>query len=73
MADDTGVSLLTAEVEDPSGYGRIIRDPRGAVAGIVEHADATPEQRLVREINVGRWRRPATGWARPAGRSNLPG
>ncbi|MYA31413.1 MAG: UDP-N-acetylglucosamine diphosphorylase/glucosamine-1-phosphate N-acetyltransferase [Gammaproteobacteria bacterium] len=53
VADDDGVSLLTAEVEDPSGYGRIIRNPDGAVAGIVEHADATPEQRLVREINVG--------------------
>ena len=53
VADDTGVSLLTAEVEDPFGYGRIIRDPDGTVAGIVEHADATPEQRLVREINVG--------------------
>ena len=52
-ADDTGVSLLTAEVEDPSGYGRIIREPGGSVAGIVEHADATPEQRLGREINVG--------------------
>ena len=53
VADDNGVSLLTAEVEDPSGYGRIIRDSAGAVAGIVEHAHATPEQRLVREINVG--------------------
>ena len=53
VAHDNGVSLLTAEVEDPSGYGRIIRDPHGAVAGIVEHADATGEQRLVREINAG--------------------
>ena len=53
VADHNGVSLLTAEVEDPSGYGRIIRNPDGTVAGIVEHADATPEQRLVREINVG--------------------
>lgn len=53
VVHQTGVSLLTAEVEDPSGYGRIIRDKDGAVAGIVEHADATPEQRLVREINVG--------------------
>ena len=47
------VSLLTAEVGDPSGYGRIIREPDGSVAGIVEHADATPEQRLLREINAG--------------------
>ena len=53
VAGEGGVSLLTAEVEDPRGYGRIIRKPDGSVAGIVEHADATPEQRLLREINVG--------------------
>lgn len=73
VADDTGVSLLTAEVEDPSGYGRIIRGPDGAVAGIVEHADATPEQRLVREINVGPmaapgdWLGEACGALKPSG------
>ena len=53
VADESGVSLLTAEVEDPSGYGRILRDSDGAVKGIVEHADATPEQRLIHEINAG--------------------
>lgn len=53
VAGDSGVALLTAEVENPFGYGRIIRNPDGSVAGIVEHADTTPGQRLVREINVG--------------------
>jgi bifunctional UDP-N-acetylglucosamine pyrophosphorylase/glucosamine-1-phosphate N-acetyltransferase len=46
------VTILTTEVEDPTGYGRIVRDPRsGDVAEIVEHGDATAEQRDIREIN----------------------
>ena len=47
------VTLLTAEVGDPAGYGRVLRGPDGAVTGIVEHGDATPEQRTIREINSG--------------------
>ena len=50
------VTLLTAELDDPAGYGRVIRagGPDAlAVAGVVEHRDATPEQRAVREINAG--------------------
>ncbi|HEV7975111.1 bifunctional UDP-N-acetylglucosamine diphosphorylase/glucosamine-1-phosphate N-acetyltransferase GlmU [Amycolatopsis sp.] len=47
------VTVLTAAVEDPSGYGRIVRDDSGAVAAIVEHKDATPEQLAIREINSG--------------------
>jgi bifunctional UDP-N-acetylglucosamine pyrophosphorylase/glucosamine-1-phosphate N-acetyltransferase len=38
---------------DPTGYGRIIRDPDGALAEIIEEADATPEQRAVTEVNSG--------------------
>ena len=53
VADTDGVSLLTAQVDDPTGYGRIVRRDDGSVAGIVEHADASAEQRLIREINVG--------------------
>ena len=45
--------MLTARVSDPSGYGRIVRDEAGALAGIVEDADATPEQRAIDEINSG--------------------
>lgn len=47
-----GVSMLTAEIADPTGYGRVIRHD-GAVRGIVEHKDADEHQRRVREINAG--------------------
>ena len=47
------VTVLTARVGDPGGYGRIVRDERGALAEIVEYADATPEQRAIDEINSG--------------------
>jgi UDP-N-acetylglucosamine pyrophosphorylase len=47
-------TLLTAILDDPSGYGRILRDgPGGSVLGIVEHKDASPEQLKVKEINTG--------------------
>jgi bifunctional UDP-N-acetylglucosamine pyrophosphorylase/glucosamine-1-phosphate N-acetyltransferase len=46
------VSLLTARLKDPTGYGRVIRDASGAVSAIVEHKDATEEQRKVDEVNV---------------------
>ncbi len=45
-------TLLTAVVDDPSGYGRILRDGE-AVAGIVEHHDASAAEREIREINAG--------------------
>jgi len=45
------VTVLTAEVPEPSGYGRVLRDGTGAVTAIVEEKDATPEQAAVREIN----------------------
>ncbi len=47
------VTVLTAEVPDPAGYGRVLRDAAGSVTGIVEHRDADPAQRAVREINSG--------------------
>jgi bifunctional UDP-N-acetylglucosamine pyrophosphorylase/glucosamine-1-phosphate N-acetyltransferase len=47
------VTVLTALVDDPAGYGRIIRDSSGGFAQIVEHADATPAQRAIKEINSG--------------------
>jgi bifunctional UDP-N-acetylglucosamine pyrophosphorylase / glucosamine-1-phosphate N-acetyltransferase len=48
-----GVTVLTAVVPDATGYGRILRDAEGAVAAIVEHKEATAEQRAVDEINSG--------------------
>jgi bifunctional UDP-N-acetylglucosamine pyrophosphorylase/glucosamine-1-phosphate N-acetyltransferase len=47
------LTVLTAQVEDPTGLGRIVRDAEGRVRAIVEERDATPEQRAVREINAG--------------------
>jgi bifunctional UDP-N-acetylglucosamine pyrophosphorylase/glucosamine-1-phosphate N-acetyltransferase len=47
------LTVLTAEVADPTGLGRIVRDADGAVRAIVEDRDATPEQRAIREINAG--------------------
>ncbi len=44
-------TILTAELEDPTGYGRVIRKGE-SVVGIVEHRDATPEQLRIREINT---------------------
>jgi UDP-N-acetylglucosamine pyrophosphorylase len=46
-------TILTAELEDPSGYGRVLRGEGDNVVGIVEHKDATDDQRRVREINSG--------------------
>ncbi|MER7131064.1 bifunctional UDP-N-acetylglucosamine diphosphorylase/glucosamine-1-phosphate N-acetyltransferase GlmU [Streptosporangium saharense] len=52
-ADGNAVTVLSAEVPDPYGYGRIVRDTTGAVLQIVEEKDATPGQRAIREMNSG--------------------
>jgi len=46
-------TVLTAELDDPYGYGRIVRDESGRIARIVEERDASSEERAVREINSG--------------------
>jgi bifunctional UDP-N-acetylglucosamine pyrophosphorylase/glucosamine-1-phosphate N-acetyltransferase len=46
-------TVLSTDMPDPTGYGRIVRDDTDAVTAIVEHGDATAEQRAVHEINVG--------------------
>jgi bifunctional UDP-N-acetylglucosamine pyrophosphorylase/glucosamine-1-phosphate N-acetyltransferase len=46
-------TVLTAVLEDPTGYGRVVRDGTGAVAAIVEHKDADEHVRAVREVNSG--------------------
>jgi bifunctional UDP-N-acetylglucosamine pyrophosphorylase / glucosamine-1-phosphate N-acetyltransferase len=52
---DSGATatVLTMELEDPAGYGRIIRGADGSVFGIVEHRDATPEELNIHEVNSG--------------------
>ena len=46
-------TLLTVKLEDPTGYGRIVRDADGRFERIVEQKDATPEERQIKEINAG--------------------
>lgn len=50
---DAAVTVLTAVLPDATGYGRVIRDEAGAIVRIVEHKDASEEERAVREINSG--------------------
>ena len=47
------LALLTLSIADASGYGRVLRAPDGSVLGIVEHKDASPEQRDIREFYTG--------------------
>jgi bifunctional UDP-N-acetylglucosamine pyrophosphorylase/glucosamine-1-phosphate N-acetyltransferase len=47
------VTVLTAYLDDPTGYGRILRDDQGRMVGIVEERDASEEERAIREINSG--------------------
>lgn len=51
--EGAAATVLTACVDDPTGYGRIIRDEDGCVNRIVEHKDANDEERNIREINTG--------------------
>ena len=52
-AEAGALGLVTAQFEDPAELGRIQRDSQGMIRSIVEHADASPEQRAIREINSG--------------------
>jgi bifunctional UDP-N-acetylglucosamine pyrophosphorylase/glucosamine-1-phosphate N-acetyltransferase len=48
-----GLAILTEELADPAGYGRIVRGPNGNVERIVEHKDATHAEREIHEVNTG--------------------
>ena len=61
------LAILTVEVEEPTGYGRILRDG-GAVRRIVEEKDATPAERAIREVNTGIMVLPTGNLARWLGR-----
>ncbi len=72
-ADSDALALLTVNLDQAAGYGRIVRDPNGLVRGIVEHKDATPEQLLIREANSGLMAAPAgrlREWLLGLGRDN---
>lgn len=70
------LAVLAAELQDPSGYGRIVRDPEGRVAAIVEHKDADDEQRRIRIVNTGILAAEATalkGWLAALSNDNAQG
>jgi bifunctional N-acetylglucosamine-1-phosphate-uridyltransferase/glucosamine-1-phosphate-acetyltransferase GlmU-like protein len=50
-ARQAGATILTADLDDPTGYGRVVRKPSGDVARIVEHRDASDDERALTEIN----------------------
>lgn len=59
------LAVLTVKLDNPSGYGRILRDDAGKVVAIVEDKDATPAQRAIAEVNTGIMAIPASrlaGW-----------
>jgi bifunctional UDP-N-acetylglucosamine pyrophosphorylase/glucosamine-1-phosphate N-acetyltransferase len=73
---DERLTLLTAEVDDPAGYGRIVRDSAGQVVRIVEHKDASARERSIREINTGILAAPArrlAHWLARLGTDNAQG
>ncbi|HLT13264.1 MAG TPA: bifunctional UDP-N-acetylglucosamine diphosphorylase/glucosamine-1-phosphate N-acetyltransferase GlmU [Marinobacter sp.] len=51
--DDRNLALLTVDMDNPHGYGRIVRDTDGQVQAIVEQKDATAEQQDIKEVNTG--------------------
>jgi bifunctional UDP-N-acetylglucosamine pyrophosphorylase/glucosamine-1-phosphate N-acetyltransferase len=75
LLEAKGLALLTAELPDPHGYGRIVRKA-GKVVGIVEEKDATAAQRKLREVNTGFLAAPAkllNQWLPKVGNANAKG
>ena len=70
------VAVLTSDLDDPTGYGRIVRGDAGAIRAIVEEKDATPDERRIREINTGLMALPTArlgGWLARLGNDNAQG
>jgi bifunctional UDP-N-acetylglucosamine pyrophosphorylase/glucosamine-1-phosphate N-acetyltransferase len=71
-----GMGLLTINLDDPSGYGRIVRDDKGAVERIVEQKDANADELAIREVNTGIMVLPGekiTGWLDGLSNNNAQG
>ncbi|MCL5737000.1 MAG: NTP transferase domain-containing protein [Actinobacteria bacterium] len=61
MRSGAAATVLTVILEDPTGYGRIVRGPDGAILRVVEHRDATPEEHSICEVNTGMYVLPIPG------------
>lgn len=75
-ASDNGLALLTETLEDPTGYGRIVRDDAGQVVTIVEQKDANQSERSIKEVNTGMLVAPTDklrGWLERLGCDNAQG
>ena len=59
QCSDRSIALLTVELSDPTGYGRVVRDGAGNVVRIVEQKDANTKERAIREVNTGLLAAPA--------------
>ena len=71
-----GLAVVTVRLDDPAGYGRIVRDEAGAIRAIVEDKDATPAQRQITEVNTGLIAAPARyfkPWLARIGNDNRKG
>ncbi|WP_298019289.1 bifunctional UDP-N-acetylglucosamine diphosphorylase/glucosamine-1-phosphate N-acetyltransferase GlmU [uncultured Castellaniella sp.] len=68
QARGDGLALLTETLDDPSGYGRIVRDAQGRVQRIVEHKDASDAERAIAEVNTGILAAPTAALRRWLGR-----
>jgi bifunctional UDP-N-acetylglucosamine pyrophosphorylase/glucosamine-1-phosphate N-acetyltransferase len=73
---DSRIAVLVAELDDPSGYGRVVRDSEGHVRAIVEHKDADDDERRIRIVNTGILAAEATalkGWLQRLSNDNFQG
>jgi bifunctional UDP-N-acetylglucosamine pyrophosphorylase/glucosamine-1-phosphate N-acetyltransferase len=76
IANDRQLTLLTVQLADPHGYGRIVRNAKKQISKIVEEKDATPKQRVLREVNSGIMAIPAAklaGWLKKISNRNAQG
>jgi bifunctional UDP-N-acetylglucosamine pyrophosphorylase/glucosamine-1-phosphate N-acetyltransferase len=76
LADQGMAALLTAELDNPAGYGRILHHADGSICGIVEEKDASPAERAIQEINTGFIAAPAVrlrGWVGALDSNNAQG